>query len=227
MTLKASVVQGDSQRLQSLTLGGLATGHVSRVEDFGLFVDLSKTLRRAPRAAGLGPRVARMLSGGRLCSRRCHTGRSSAPCPAGVALQSGQPRGARRALVPSLHMEPGSRQPKKGDKVVGRVLELDPARGRVKLTLRKALVSSKLAVLASGKARQLQAVPARLSGAPSPRAAAGADAGCWAAGLLMGCVSLFAGGSPRQPRAWRGDRRAGVRHLCGLLQRLQRPGPPG
>ena len=53
----------------------------------------------------------------------------------------------------SAHIEPGGRQPRKGDKVVGRVLELQPATGRVKLTLRKALVSSKLAVLSSAQVR--------------------------------------------------------------------------
>ena len=45
VSLKPSVVEGDAKRLQALTLGGLATGHVSSVQDFGLVVDLSKTLR--------------------------------------------------------------------------------------------------------------------------------------------------------------------------------------
>ena len=54
-----------------------------------------------------------------------------------------------RALVPAAHLEKGSRQPKKGDKVVGRVLELLPSQGRVRITLKRALVSSKLAVLSS------------------------------------------------------------------------------
>ena len=45
VSLRPSIVEGDTKRLKALTLGGLASGHVSRVEEFGLFVDLSKTLR--------------------------------------------------------------------------------------------------------------------------------------------------------------------------------------
>ena len=50
-------------------------------------------------------------------------------------------------------MEKGARQPKKGDKVVGRVLELLPSQGRVRITLKRALISSKLAVLSSPQVR--------------------------------------------------------------------------
>ena len=53
-----------------------------------------------------------------------------------------------RALVPTAHLEKG-RQPKKGEKVVGRVLELLPSQGRVRITLKRALISSKMAIISS------------------------------------------------------------------------------
>ena len=45
VSLKPSVVEGDKKRLGQLAVGALVSGHVSRLEDFGVFVDLSRSLK--------------------------------------------------------------------------------------------------------------------------------------------------------------------------------------
>ena len=52
VSLKPSVVEGDRKRLGQLAVGALVSGHVSRVEDFGVFVDLSRSLKCALSSAG-------------------------------------------------------------------------------------------------------------------------------------------------------------------------------
>ena len=45
VSVKPSVVEGDRKRLGQLAVGALVSGHVSRVEDFGIFIDLSRSLK--------------------------------------------------------------------------------------------------------------------------------------------------------------------------------------